>query len=528
MKEVEQRGYTNITHLATGGEGDVYTCEKQGTKYIVKIVAALDDEQTDILQRVNTLRNEYFLLIIEIIQNGDKTIIIREYIEGATLAEEIKKNGAFAYHRAKEIIFDICSALHALHAMKPHPIIYRDLKPDNVIIMPNGKVKLIDFGIVRYYKQESTQDTVLAGTKGYTAPEVMAGMQSDERSDLYSIGLVFYELFSGKSLQDPPYQIRPIAENNEFVPDYVDEIIARATNINQTNRYTNIDEFVYELEHIKEIKAKQKKKKRRRTWLIALAAVIVLASAVAVTVVMLTSEKVQTLVSVDFEDENDISYISRYPDQDERVSVSGGALNVLKKGCDMEQKVLPGMLVHFRVKYSKDCAVGIGQYRINLPADFECIYHDEEQDADITTWNQRLFGVPIVNTGQWLDCVLYVNEQSSAVYAVVCDNENGSIGYIAYQIPGIFNDELLSPSLMFFGDAKDFLTVDYFNISEGSLRQYLRDNMAAYSNRRQRVDEFLAARKIAHMLCVSNVPSYLFLQVMSPMAHLVRCRKEMC
>jgi serine/threonine-protein kinase len=148
--------------------------------------------------------------------------------------------------------------------MKPHPIIFRDLKPDNIIITPDGHLKLIDFGIARYYKEEATRDTMLAGTKGYTAPEVMAGMQSDERSDVYSIGLVFYELLSGKSLQYPPYQIRPVAENNEFLPDYLDEIIAKATNINQTERYASIDEFIYELENIKDIKVRQKKEKRKR------------------------------------------------------------------------------------------------------------------------------------------------------------------------------------------------------------------------------------------------------------------------
>jgi len=235
MKELEQRGYFHITHLATGGEGNVYTCEKDGEKYIAKFISMLDPEQLDILKSINALRSEYFPKIIEILNIEGKTVIIREYIEGTTLADEIKKNNSYSFFRAKEIIFEICNALRALHTMKPHPVIYRDLKPENIIITRDGKVKLIDFGIARYYKQESVRDTVLAGTKGYTAPEVMAGMQSDERSDIYSVGLLLYELLSGRSLQDPPYQIRPVAENNEYLPDYIDEIIAKATDINQTN-----------------------------------------------------------------------------------------------------------------------------------------------------------------------------------------------------------------------------------------------------------------------------------------------------
>ena len=108
MEEIERMGYSNFMHLASGGEGEVYTCEKQDVKYIVKKVNALKDEQINILKRVNALRNEYYPCIVDIIASGEKTIIIREYIEGTTLTEELKKNGEFAYRRAKEIIFDIC------------------------------------------------------------------------------------------------------------------------------------------------------------------------------------------------------------------------------------------------------------------------------------------------------------------------------------------------------------------------------------------------------------------------------------
>ena len=86
------------------------------------------------------------------------------------------------------------------HNLEPNPIIHRDLKPDNILISEEDDVFLIDFGISRYYKEEVTRDTVLAGTKGYTAPEVLAGMQSDNRSDIYSIGLIFYEMLTGKNL----------------------------------------------------------------------------------------------------------------------------------------------------------------------------------------------------------------------------------------------------------------------------------------------------------------------------------------
>ena len=145
----------------------------------------------------------------------------------------------------------ICETLRQLHNTKPRPIIYRDLKPENIIITPKGDVKLIDFGIARYYKQESTRDTVIAGTKGYTAPEVMAGMQSDTRSDVYSVGLLFYEMLTGKNLLVPPFQIRPVKESNELLPEWIDSVIEKATDLNQTKRYRTIEEFIDAIENPK-------------------------------------------------------------------------------------------------------------------------------------------------------------------------------------------------------------------------------------------------------------------------------------
>ena len=209
--------------------------------------------------------------------------------------------------------------------MHPHPIVYRDLKPDNIIITPDGRAKLIDFGIARYYKQEATRDTLLAGTKGYTAPEVMAGMQSDERSDIYSLGLLFYELLSGKSLRDSPYQIRPVAENNEFVPDYVDEIIAKAADINQINRYSSIEEFVYDLENKKEIKQAEKSRTRKKR--IVITALVILGLSAILSMPFLSGEKVETLLELDFEDERDIYYIGGYQNPQGRFNVKDGILD---------------------------------------------------------------------------------------------------------------------------------------------------------------------------------------------------------
>ena len=248
MKIFTDKGYTYKKHLSTGGEGEVHLIKSVDKQFVAKILPILNQSSIDVIGSIQRLNISGIPKLHEIFDYEDKTVIIRDYIEGTTLYDEINKNEFLSLKRAKTITLKICEILSKLHRAKPQPIIYRDLKPENIIITPDGDVKLIDFGIARYYKLESTRDTVLAGTKGYTAPEVMAGMQSDVRSDVYSAGLLFYEMLTGKNLLIPPFQIRPVSESNELLPEYIDIIIQKSTDLNQTNRYKTIEEFVKAIE----------------------------------------------------------------------------------------------------------------------------------------------------------------------------------------------------------------------------------------------------------------------------------------
>ena len=244
MKIFKDKGYTYQKHISTGGEGEVHLIKSADKQFVAKIFPKLDQSSIDVLKAIQSLNVSGIPEIHEIFDYKEKTIVIREYVEGTTLYDEIRKNEFLSLKRAKTIILKICEILSKLHRSTPQPIIYRDLKPENIIITPDGDVKLIDFGIARYYKMDSTRDTVLAGTKGYTAPEVMAGMQSDVRSDVYSAGLLFYEMLTGKNLLIPPFQIRPVREANELLPEYLDTIIEKSTDLNQTKRYKTIEEFI--------------------------------------------------------------------------------------------------------------------------------------------------------------------------------------------------------------------------------------------------------------------------------------------
>lgn len=160
----------------------------------------------------------------------------------------------------------LCDVLGYLHS-REKPIIYRDMKPANVMLRPDGNVMLIDFGTAREFKSRSVADTVCLGTRGYAAPEQYGGMgQTDARTDIYCLGATLYHLLTGHSPADPPYEIRPIGE---WIPEYagsgLEEIIIKCTKQDPNERYQNCAELMYALEH-EEDNTQKARRERKRKW----------------------------------------------------------------------------------------------------------------------------------------------------------------------------------------------------------------------------------------------------------------------
>jgi len=250
MGEIRKRGYEIIRELASGGEGKVYLCKKDGGLFALKVTLRLCREQIETLERIQRLGGEHFPALREIFYDAHNTYLVRAYVEGYTLAEELARNGGFAFVRAKQIVRSLCDGLRLLHGARPEPIIYRDLKPENIILTSGGDVRIIDFGIARRYKPEASRDTRPAGTAGYTAPEILSGFQSDARSDVFSLGVILYEMLSGRRMRQPPYQIRPLKENAPYLPKGVDTVIQKATRPRPIDRYENVDAFWKALEAV--------------------------------------------------------------------------------------------------------------------------------------------------------------------------------------------------------------------------------------------------------------------------------------
>lgn len=201
---------------------------------------------------IKQLDHPAIVRIVDIIDNGNVIYIIEDYIEGETLSTILENNGAQPQELVIEWAMQICEALEYLHTRKP-PIIYRDMKPANVMLKPDGSIKVIDFGIAREYKDQSLADTVSLGTKGYAAPEQFGGKgQTDARTDIYCLGVTLYHLLTGQNPCEPPYEIYPIRHWNPQLSAGLEAIIQRCTQLNLDDRYQSCAELLYALHHYEE------------------------------------------------------------------------------------------------------------------------------------------------------------------------------------------------------------------------------------------------------------------------------------
>lgn len=199
--------------------------------------------------------------IVDIIDNGVTIYVIMDYIEGESLDVILNEYGA----QPEELVIgwakQICDALSYLHSQHP-PIIYRDMKPANIMLKPEGNIKIIDFGIAREYKEQNLADTTVLGTKGYAPPEQYNG-QTDPRSDIFALGKTMHHLLTGV---DPRSSERylPVRQWNPELSEGIEKIIDKCVEPAAENRYQSCADLLYDLEHPELITRGFKKKQKIR------------------------------------------------------------------------------------------------------------------------------------------------------------------------------------------------------------------------------------------------------------------------
>lgn len=199
-------------------------------------ILRLFDQEADMLKSLSHRNIPQYRMRFD--EGGDAFLVL-ELITGKTLADVLAgQNRPAEQDRVLQWSAQICDVLNYLHTRKP-PIIYRDLKPDNLMITDDGVVKVIDFGIARTFKKGKKKDTVSMGTEAYAPPEQWGSEQTDERSDIYALGATMYHLLTNSY---PPHAKlpgtpTPITMVNPLVSQPVSDLVARAMEKERDRRF---------------------------------------------------------------------------------------------------------------------------------------------------------------------------------------------------------------------------------------------------------------------------------------------------
>lgn len=245
-----------ILHLlGAGGMSRVYlaydmrmgkTCavkeDARGKSNISKVVMSRE------IELLKTLNHPAIPRIYDIVDNDDALIIVMEYVEGSSMDWVLSERTFLPEEKVLEFARQLGEVLDYLHD-RPAPIIYRDMKPGNLILQPDGTLKLIDFGSARIYDKNASSDMVCLGTRGYAAPEQYGGMgQTDPRTDIYGLGITLHQMVTGTNPTQPPYEILPIRQINPNLSRKLEAIIEKCTQIDPSRRYQSAKELLRAIE----------------------------------------------------------------------------------------------------------------------------------------------------------------------------------------------------------------------------------------------------------------------------------------
>lgn len=285
-----------LTQIGQGGMSTVYLAMDThlNKQWAVKEIRKKGNGKNDEIV-VNSLLAEANLMkrldhpslprIVDIIDNGTTIFVVMDYIEGESLDKILEEYGP----QSEELVIgwarQLCDALSYLHDQKPS-IVYRDMKPANVMLKPEGNIKIIDFGIAREYKEENLADTTVLGTKGYAPPEQYSG-QTDAKSDIYALGMTMHHLLTGIDPRTGE-MYAPVRMWNPNLSEGIESIIDKCVQPAAENRYQNCQDLLYDLEHPDLVTRgyKRKQKRKLRTFIItSVMAVLCLISGFSCTVV---------------------------------------------------------------------------------------------------------------------------------------------------------------------------------------------------------------------------------------------------
>ncbi len=235
-----QGRYQLLNEVGTGGFGAVYKAidtQFDNRTVAIKEIRLQGLKPNEIIDATDTFNREVNILtdlrhpnlprVYDHFTSPEHWYLVMDFIDGQTLETYLDTKGG--YLPLDEIFtlgIQICTVLDYLHTRQP-AIIFRDLKPTNIMITSNRQVYLIDFGAARYFKAGRTKDTIAFGSPGYAAPEQYGKAQTTARSDIYSLGATLHEALTGKDPAEDPFHFAPIHTTRKTIPPDLDALIQR-------------------------------------------------------------------------------------------------------------------------------------------------------------------------------------------------------------------------------------------------------------------------------------------------------------
>lgn len=269
--------------------------------------------------------------IVDIIDNGETIFVVMDYIEGESLDKILLEYGP----QPEELVIawakQLCDVLSYLHSQKP-PIIYRDMKPANIMLKPEGNIKIIDFGIAREYKEQSLADTTVLGTKGYAPPEQYSG-QTDARSDIFAFGMTMHHLLTGIDPRGGEKYV-PVRMWNPELSEGIEIIIDKCVQPAAENRYQNCSDLLYDLEHPDLITKDYKRIQKRKLRAFVISGTLTVALAAAGITCRVTAK---TINNNDYEN---LVSVSESTSVDEKIDSYMKAIDIYPEKLDAYEKML--------------------------------------------------------------------------------------------------------------------------------------------------------------------------------------------
>lgn len=239
----------SVKYFTTGGMSIIYLGYKGNAAYIIKEVSAVDTrnvmsltQEKSVLER---LSHPGIVEVYDLFEEDGFCYLVMEYVDGATIDRKVPIGSDI--YLTESIVRDwalqLLDIFEYLHYQNP-PVIYRDLKPKNIMLDHKGRVKLIDFGIARTFKEGRTQDTEHMGSMITASPEHYGGAQTDQRSDIYTIGATLHFIMTnGKTTQCEPFDFPKLRMYNPKITDRFEKVVEKALQPNPDDRFQNIREM---------------------------------------------------------------------------------------------------------------------------------------------------------------------------------------------------------------------------------------------------------------------------------------------